>query len=889
MHIKFGNDLFSAGEYERAVAEYSKVPADNPLYAHAQLNIQRTQKLLTQRSLRATARPHHLPQAPIKVQLIKSELGPVKGIAAGPCLAATIPPLSKNHYYKLSVAAPTEVVAYVSVRDKRRSVPLYQSGPGDARTQLHLFLIPPSAATSELSVSLHPHNGKGSLDALGGSVLVTLQLVGGLNEVSFKPAGVAKPIVASMATIGDRLDIAIDAVYTLLSQVDRVHVHINDGRPVPEELRHEKVRVTTQRDHGNLGDSGKFVGARLESDAFVLVCDDDFLFPYDFALQCHSRLSRERSACVIGMHGIFLRYPLEDYYADDARNTMHYTTGYSFEATVPAAGTGAIFFDSNCFSAKDFVLDYRNMADIWFALECHRRQLPIIIPKRHTNWLIDNPPSERATAIWKHSANNIASDANTRAMQTFVLCAANEYISSRPLGDASSGKDYVLAVNFEALTASLAQFESLTRGKHSPAVLLIYNCDDIGSARKVCRTLFADILFVPNSTLGDEIYNLLRGVKFEFILDIPAALCSRAETLRAVVDEFRKASVFLLTELSLPFFTELACIGRFRYWPKRAIQSWPPKVDARQSTALAERLLRAAGVPGASQAEYVCKAAPHAHTGGSRHIAKFGDYFDEIYLLNLNRRADRLEGFAKRASRWGINFKRISAVDGSAPEHLSRHKEIQERLHQLYGPLEHSFKFESASYWEYASEGERISHLLRKDGKTFSPGGYGYLCTYKKIIEDAMQRGHKRIAVFDDDCLFHKDLDSLFSLMMSSIPVDWVTISLGTLQYDWRDKYISWWSGECYRCGGFSVGSHAQAYSESAYPMLLEYINRFTLPFDVGPLHYLKRFYSTKAFIAYPNLFIQDVTDTDIGDSAVQQKEGTKKLNVYKWDLGSYN
>jgi hypothetical protein len=60
------------------------------------------------------------------------------------------------------------------------------------------------------------------------------------------------------------------------------------------------------------------------------------------------------------------------------------------------------------------------------------------------------------------------------------------------------------------------------------------------------------------------------------------------------------------------------------------------------------------------------------------------------------------------------------------------------------------------------------------------------------------------------------------------------------------------------------------------------------LPFDLGALHTVKRMFASRCFVMYPNLFIQDTTDTDIGDSAVQLSEAAKPHNVYRWRTVDY-
>lgn len=888
MSIREGNALFRTKRYEEAIQVYKKIDTESPLFRFAQQNIKIAADLLARKGNSVHFEEAQCSEEP-KIHEIKIDnASEQKGIPRGDCLTAKVSGLKKKHYYSITIKFKARINGVISVRDTNRNLPLYQSAKKDITDSSHVFFVPPSISPN-ISISVHTTDLTIPLSELSEKILLAHECLGHIDEVTFKPA-TSKPIVASMATISSRLNIAVDAATSLLSQVDTVYIHINDAHEVPNELKHKRIIVSTEKTHGDLGDSGKFVGARSAGDAYVLVCDDDFIFPHDYVVQSYLRLAAEDFGVVVGMHGIYLRYPIEDYYAHDARNTMHYSTGFSFNTTVSAVGTGAILFDTMRFPMQQFVLDFKNMADIWFALECNRLGIPILIQERHANWLIDNPPSEMANAIWKHSATNTVSAANTRAMQTYVLSAENSSLYSLPLVSSLSGKDYILSISYSDFLASSKTLEKLSKTSYSPSVIFVYDCIDVPAARASARSIYTDLVFYKTRLNAEELQSKFSAHSFSFLLDTENIIASEHQ-LKRIIDVFRSSGKYLTTRLDIAILaTNKSVNSSIRYIPKPSgPQPWPQKTDARISAAVTRDILKIVNASNTvalqNTVSPIVPTGKHTEVPSKHNIAK---YFDRIYLLNLDRRPDRLEQFYQRATKWGIDFERVSAIDGSIGEVLEEYKTIQQRLKLLYGPLKHQFKYESSSYWEYQSEGERISHLLQKNGRTYSNGGYGYLKTYKIILEDAIKSGYNRIAVFDDDCLFHKDLGSLFDAFIKSVPDDWVTLSLGALQYEWRDQYVGWWAKNAFRCGGHSVGSHAQAYSKMAFPMLLEHIHRFTLPFDVGALHYLKRYYSTKSFTAFPNLFIQDVADTDIGDSTVQLTEGTKKNNVYKWVLSNY-
>jgi hypothetical protein len=71
-------------------------------------------------------------------------------------------------------------------------------------------------------------------------------------------------------------------------------------------------------------------------------------------------------------------------------------------------------------------------------------------------------------------------------------------------------------------------------------------------------------------------------------------------------------------------------------------------------------------------------------------------------------------------------------------------------------------------------------------------------------------------------------------------------------------------------------------------PALLERCRTPDLPFDVGALHTVKRRFSDQCFTVFPNLAIQDATDSEIGMSALFFREARKVDNIYRWHLLDY-
>lgn len=111
-------------------------------------------------------------------------------------------------------------------------------------------------------------------------------------------------------------------------------------------------------------------------------------------------------------------------------------------------------------------------------------------------------------------------------------------------------------------------------------------------------------------------------------------------------------------------------------------------------------------------------------------------YFDKIYVLNLHKRKDRMVDIDNRLRKFGIEYERFGATDGSVI------KPIWEKFYQ------DNKYFTTPNYLACA-----ISHL--------------------SIYKDAIQNNYKRILIVEDDVVINQNIHSIFDSI--SIP-EWKDI-----------------------------------------------------------------------------------------------------------------
>ncbi len=226
------------------------------------------------------------------------------------------------------------------------------------------------------------------------------------------------------------------------------------------------------------------------------------------------------------------------------------------------------------------------------------------------------------------------------------------------------------------------------------------------------------------------------------------------------------------------------------------------------------------------------------------------DFFDEIYLVNLQCNPRDLIKSQYWLSADGINFTVFKAIDG--------YQGIPSRIFSDYmkRPLGQLKRFPQFS-----------GDLLRR-GKGFieSPGAIGYILTYSSLIRDAISKGHNSILVLEDDLSPVYNFRSRAKDFLIGIKDEWKVVNLGSSQYDWENvdicKAIScgrYFPSRLATCGSFAIGIHASVFDE-----LLELVGYYDAPFDHLPLGEIYEKYKGYCFSAYPSLVIPDVRSSSI-------------------------
>ena len=174
-------------------------------------------------------------------------------------------------------------------------------------------------------------------------------------------------------------------------------------------------------------------------------------------------------------------------------------------------------------------------------------------------------------------------------------------------------------------------------------------------------------------------------------------------------------------------------------------------------------------------------------------------YFDHVYCLNLPECKERAEMTLSRAQKFGLSFSFYPAISG-----------------KLFGDV-------------------HAGHSESRRTSITNPNYMACALSHLSIYRHAMANGYSRILVIEDDLLFNKNMDTLFSEAVSEVPNDWKLLYLAWIPL--TDDLMYWnYTMIDDRFVGSKVFRAKNLWSAMAYGIdsfMMEYIiNRYNRSFD---------------------------------------------------------
>lgn len=202
-------------------------------------------------------------------------------------------------------------------------------------------------------------------------------------------------IVAGVASMPSRREALRHTLNSILPQVNKVIVYLNEYKDVPEYLNHPKIQVFRSQDYIDYSDSGKFFCVdKIKGYYFAL--DDDLIYRYGYVNMLIDKIEKYRRKAIVGIHGVTLHRQIKSYYKN--RIVKNFARANYSDTRVHILGTGVCAFHTDALklSIADFKINH--MADIWLGIAAQKQRVPMICVT-HTNKIVELQPLDYSDSI----------------------------------------------------------------------------------------------------------------------------------------------------------------------------------------------------------------------------------------------------------------------------------------------------------------------------------------------------------------------------------------------------------------------------------------------------------------------------------------------------------
>ncbi|MEM8750496.1 MAG: hypothetical protein AAGF28_09345 [Pseudomonadota bacterium] len=208
------------------------------------------------------------------------------------------------------------------------------------------------------------------------------------------------PLVANVCTYPPRREAMIKMVNRIAPQVDTLNVVLNEYSSVPDELL-SISNVNPILPFENMRDVGKFF-PRSDDDCYVLLLDDDIIYPTDYAQQTLSRYQKLKAGnSFAGYHGsIYERTLMESLLGAvgmrksngngslyESRKVYFFKTALKKYVKVDQLGTGVMIAPQRLLPTYEYMRTSQKFCDVRLARWSFEQDIDLVTMPREGNWL----------------------------------------------------------------------------------------------------------------------------------------------------------------------------------------------------------------------------------------------------------------------------------------------------------------------------------------------------------------------------------------------------------------------------------------------------------------------------------------------------------------------
>lgn len=204
-------------------------------------------------------------------------------------------------------------------------------------------------------------------------------------------------------------------------------------------------------------------------------------------------------------------------------------------------------------------------------------------------------------------------------------------------------------------------------------------------------------------------------------------------------------------------------------------------------------------------------------------------YFDKTYLINLDKRTDRLELAQEECKKHDIEFERFPAVDGS-----------------------------------------QIEMNIQNPSPFWNKGALGILYTTLQIIEKAKEEKLNSVLILEDDVEFEENTNKIVSENMDNIPSGWDTIFFGAN----HQKPTTPISNRIHKLGS-AYALHCYAIHHSVFDELINLLQNPSMPLDqyiAKYIHSKGNSYCFRPPVAYQKPGFSDIVNKNVDYNHILKK-----------------
>lgn len=209
-----------------------------------------------------------------------------------------------------------------------------------------------------------------------------------LNTEFQKGSSSGGKVIACMASFPARKEKMLLTIDSVVGNVDKIYLYLNNYQEVPVELKkYNNLEVTLGKDtKGDLRDNGKIYPFSVEKiEGYCFLIDDDIVYPPSYFNEFVRKIEKYNRRAVVGVHGVIFAKPFQSYFKN--REVFHFKNENLVDVIVNQLGTGALAFHTDTLVPTLNKYIETGMADVFFAIEAKQFNVPLICIAHPAGWL----------------------------------------------------------------------------------------------------------------------------------------------------------------------------------------------------------------------------------------------------------------------------------------------------------------------------------------------------------------------------------------------------------------------------------------------------------------------------------------------------------------------